>query len=299
MSKKVNSAHRFPFRTSGFCLLPSRFISGISISALLFLGISALSAKEIVTTVKSADPKERTLTLEDDTVVSVSLGDAQIGYVGKQIRGELIEEDGSKRLDFIWPDDPVDVQVANDINKQLHRDTVVRGRKAFRGVGEYLPNFALYNQDGDLVTTKALKGKNLVMNFIFTRCAVATMCPASIARMSRLQREIDESDLKDAELVTFSFDPEYDTPGVMRLYGEQRGLDFDNYTLLTGDPLAIKNIIKQLGVLVIPEDDTLNHTMATLVIDKNGKIIYRKDGSRWSTKDFLERLKVLEAQQES
>ncbi|WOO40280.1 SCO family protein [Rubellicoccus peritrichatus] len=271
----------------------------ISISLLFFIGIPFLSAKEIVTTVKSADPTARTLTLEDDTVVSVSLGDAQIGYIGRQIKGDLVEEGDSKRLDFIWPDDPVDVQVANDINKQLHRDTVVRGRKAFRAVGENIPNFALYNQDGDLVTANSLKGKNLVMNFIFTRCAVATMCPASIARMSRLQREIKESDLKDVELVTFSFDPEYDTPGVMRLYGEQRGLDFANYTLLTGDPTAIKNIIKQLGVLVIPEDDTLNHTMATLIIDKNSKIIYRKDGSRWSTKDFLERLKVLESRKES
>lgn len=268
----------------------------LSIFVFLITLMPFLSAGEIVTTVKSADTASNKLTLEDDTVVAVSAGDAQIGYVGKQIRGDLVQEGDTKRLDFIWPDDPVDVQVATGINKQLHRDTVTRGRKAFRGVGDYLPDFAFYDQNGDLVTAKSLQGKNLVMNFIFTRCAVATMCPAAIARMARLQRDIKESDLSNTRLVTFSFDPEYDTPGVMRLYGEQRGLDFSNYTLLTGDPNAMKDIIKQLGVLVIPQDETLNHTMATLLIDKNGKIIYRKDGSRWSTKDFLERLTRMSGQ---
>lgn len=267
------------------------------ILSILFVGLLShhrLVAEEITAVVKSADTASRTLTLEDGKKVKVSLGDAQIGYVGQRIRGELVKDGDVARLDFIWPANKVDEQVAAGINNLLQRDTVDRGRKVFRSVGEYLPPFALYNQDGKLVTNKSLNGRTLVMNFIFTRCLVATMCPAATARMARLQREIDEAGLTGIELISVSFDPEYDTPGILRLYGEQRGIDFKNFMFLTGKQQTINDLLKQMGILVIEEDDTLNHTIATLLISDMGKILYRKDGSRWSTRDFLDRLKELD-----
>lgn len=251
-------------------------------------------AKEITATVESVDTEAKTFTLDSGQTVRVSPGDAAIGYVGKQIRGELSTDSAPPRLDFIWPDDPQEQQIAGDINKILHDDTVTRGRKAYRGVGDPIPDFALYDENGDLVTAKTLRGKKLVLNFIFTRCAVPTMCPASIARMSRLQREAAEAGVGNVEFVTFTFDPEFDTPGTLRLYGETRGLDLDNYTLLTGDPAAVKDLMTQFAILTMDNGGTINHTMATLIVNEQGNITYRKDGSRWSTQDFLERLQAME-----
>ncbi len=251
-------------------------------------------AKEITATVESVDTEARTLTLDNGQTVQVAPGDAAIGYEGKQIRGQLNTGSKPPKLDFIWPADPQEEKVAAGINQLLHNDTVTRGRSAYRGVGDPIPDFALYNENGELVTAKSLRGKNLVMNFIFTRCAVPTMCPASIARMSRLQREAAEAGVANVEFVTFTFDPEFDTPGVLRLYGQTRGLNLDNYTLLTGDPDAIKDLMKQFAILTMESDDTINHTMATLIVNEHGNITYRKDGSRWSTQDFLERLQAME-----
>jgi len=257
--------------------------------------VSTLAARVVTTEVVAADPQARTLSLADGRVVKVARGDAQIGYVGHQIRGDLKREDGEWRMDYIWPADPKTTEVAAEVNRQLRENTLERGRKVLRSVGETIPDFAFYDENGELVTASTLKGKNLVMNFIFTRCNVPTMCPAATARMARLQREIDEADLRHAELVTVSFDPEYDTPGILRLYGEQRGIHFDNYTFLTGDAEAIKDFMRQMGILVIAaDDDTLNHTMATLLIDDQGKILYRKEGARWDARDYVERLQELE-----
>ncbi len=190
--------------------------------------------------------------------------------------------------------DPVDITVMETINSQLHRDTLQRGRKAYRADGEYMPDLALWNQDGELVTRESLKGKPIVMSFIFTRCMVANMCPATTAKMERLQREAAEAGIDDAHFILISFDPEYDTPEILKTYGQQRGFDEDNAMLLTGDPQAIDDLMRQFGILMIDEDDTINHTASTLLIDDKGKILYRQTGSGWDPAPFLERLKSMQ-----
>lgn len=193
-----------------------------------------------------------------------------------------------------WQPDARDQKVMDAINQQLHRDTVQRGRKAYRSDGEYMPDLALWNQDGKLVTRDSLKGKPLVVSFIFTRCKVANMCPATTAKMTSLQREAKAAGL-DPHLILITFDPEYDTPQVLTEYAKFYGIDLANFSLLTGDPQATENLMKQFGILMIEEDDTINHTASTILIDDKGKILYRKTGSGWTWEEFLERLRTLEA----
>ncbi|MEO0797280.1 MAG: SCO family protein [Verrucomicrobiota bacterium] len=252
------------------------------------------TAESIRATVVAADPAANTLTLEDDQVVRVTTGDARIGYVGREIIGELDAATEPATLYGIWPNDAVDRKVARDVNRKLNDDTITLGRKAFRSLGDYIPDFALYDQEGNLVRKATLKGKNVVFNFIFTRCEMPNMCPASTARMMMLQKMIDKEGLRDAQIVTITFDPEYDTPGILNEYARQRGAHFKNMRLLTGNPTAIDNLMKQFGILTIEEDGTINHTMATVLIDKFGKVVYRKEGSIWSPYEFFDKLKERE-----
>ncbi|MEM9226880.1 MAG: SCO family protein [Verrucomicrobiota bacterium] len=264
------------------------------IVTLTLLGTVYLSAETITTTVKSADPESRTLTLSDGKTVKVSPGDARIGYIGRTVTGTKENTLDGAELHTITPANPVELKVMAGINSNLHRDTVQRGRKAYRAVGEYLPELAMWDQEGRLVTRDSLMGKPHVVSFIFTRCQVAKMCPATTAKMVSLQREAKTAGL-DAELVLITFDPEYDTPGVLNEYGKQRGADFDNFSFLTGDPQATENLMKQFGILTIDEDDTINHTTSTILLDGKGKFLYRKDGSGWTWEEFLARLKELDA----
>lgn len=254
------------------------------------------AAEPISGKVASADEEQQTLTFEDGRTVRVGPGDARIGYVGEEIRGELDPLTEPPTLYAIWPNDSVDRQVEQSVNKQLHTDTITQGRKAFRGLGDYLPDFALYNQNGELVRKHTYRGKMVVYNFIFTRCQMPKMCPATTARMLQLQKMLDKKGIKDVQLVTISFDPEYDTPGILNEYAVQRGAHFENFDLLTGDPQAVDNLMKQFGILTIEEDGTINHTMATILTDGNGMVVYRKDGSMWSPDDFLERIEKREEQ---
>jgi protein SCO1/2 len=166
-------------------------------------------------------------------------------------------------------------------------------RRKHVSVGDYIPNFAMIDQHGDFLQIGAMRGKAFVLNFIFTRCQAATMCPASTTRMSELQELSREAGLEELHFVTITFDPEFDSPGILRQYATGYGLENENFHLLTGTQELVDDLLRQFGILSMEEDGTINHTMATLLVDANGRVAFRKEGSKWTTKEFLREARAL------
>lgn len=210
---------------------------------------------------------------------------------GQRIRAELVERGQDYFLEKIWPDDSVTVSTLEAAAKALAQDTAMRGKEAYREVGEILPTFALLDQENRTVAASRFRGKRVVLNFIFTRCPIATMCPAATMKMAQLQQAARAAGAKDFELVSISLDPEFDTPGVLRDYAEVRGLDTSNWSFLTGPDASVRHLLAQLGVIREFEGATIKHTLATVLIDEQGRIIFRADGSQWQIDDFVRRLK--------
>jgi protein SCO1/2 len=50
---------------------------------------------------------------------------------------------------------------------------------------------------------------------------------------------------------------------------------------------VVDDLLRQFGILTMEEDGTINHTMATLLVDANGRVAYRKEGATWTTDEFL------------
>ncbi len=186
--------------------------------------------------------------------------------------------------------DPLQDQAVVGAALALRQDTHTRGRYVYREVGEPVPSFTLYNQDGRAVAFDHFRGKRVVLNFIFTRCPVATMCPAATARMMALQAAAKKAGIANLELVSISFDTAYDTPPVLKAYATARGIDTSNFTFLTGPESALRDLLAQFGLIAQPGDNIFKHTLATLLIGADGKILHRIDGSTWSPDDFLSRL---------
>ncbi|MEY3608850.1 MAG: hypothetical protein RLZZ447_1638 [Verrucomicrobiota bacterium] len=167
--------------------------------------------------------------------------------------------------------------------------TVPKGSEpaAFVTVGERAPAFQLLNQWGEEVGLERYRGKWIVLNFIFTRCPVATMCPAATARMISLQRQVAALGIKDFQLLSISLDPAYDTPAVLREYAETRGVDPVNFQFLTGTEAAVRRLLAQFGVIAEPSENLWKHTLATLLIDREGRIRQRVEGASWEPEVFL------------
>ncbi|MBC2594103.1 SCO family protein [Ruficoccus amylovorans] len=266
----------------------------MKILSLLLLGLLAVTARAetLISEVTAVDDDALTFTLADGKEVKVSRGDARIGYVGRRIQGQFEAGDPLPTLTRIWPATPADLARLISIDGELRADTKARGRKAFRRIGEQMPPFALWDQDGQLVTDASFKGHPLVLSFIFTRCKMANMCPATTAKMVSLQRQATEAGLDNARFALITFDPEYDTPGVLNEYGTQRGADFATFSLLTGPKIATDDLMKQFGILTIEEDGTINHTAATILVGPDGSILYRSEGPGWTAQEFLDKLKA-------
>ncbi len=223
---------------------------------------------------------------------SVSAGDAALARPGQHIRAQLFPvKTGNWRLEAIWPDDDASKREIAAQASALRQDTLTRSNGAYREIGEKIPNFALYDQEGRVVESARFAGKTVMLNFIYSRCPVANMCPASTMKMMAAQKLAREAGIKDFELVSVTLDPTYDTPGVLKEYASVRGIDTTNFSFLTGPENAVKDLLAQFGVIAEFQGNILNHTLSTLLIDGKGQIIHRADGSSWDPKDFIAKLK--------
>jgi protein SCO1 len=223
----------------------------------------------------------------------VSDGDLALARPGQRIRADMIpSKDGDFRLERIWPDDrSIEARTIATGAMQLRQDTHTRGKNAYREVGEGAPDFTLYDQEGRIVQGSRFRGRHIMLNFIFSRCPVPTMCPAATAKMITVQRLAREAGVRDLELISITLDPANDTPGVLREYASVRGIDTSNFSFLTGPEGAIRDLLTQFGVITQLQGDILQHTLATLLIDPQGRISHRTDGSQWEPQDFVRRMK--------
>src|SRR6266446_2734058 len=108
-----------------------------------------------------------------------------------------------------------------------------------RTVSSYgtVPEFVLLNQDGKNFGSAQLRGKIWIADFIYTTCPGP--CPMISTRMSEMQKPLEKTDV---QLVSFSVDPEKDTPEVLRSYAEKLHARDERWKFLTGDRATIYNL---------------------------------------------------------
>jgi protein SCO1/2 len=136
-----------------------------------------------------------------------------------------------------------------------------------------VPGFTLTNRDGRTVRRADLAGAPWIADFIFTRCGAA--CPMMSLRMARLERELPR-DL-GVRFVSFSVDPEHDTPKVLEEYAESFGAP-GRWLFLTGDKRAIHRLSKEGFKLAVDdttpvnEDEPILHSTRFVLVDGDGRI---------------------------
>jgi protein SCO1/2 len=105
-----------------------------------------------------------------------------------------------------------------------------------------VPAFAFVDQAGAPFGSQSLSGKLWVANFIFTRCP--NICPKFTAKMGALQ-DRSARELPELRLVSFTVDPEHDTPEVLTAYGEKHHADFTRWTFTRGERAELEKVIRQ------------------------------------------------------
>lgn len=135
-------------------------------------------------------------------------------------------------------------------------------------------SFQYTNQDGKSVSLEDLQGNVWIANFIFTSCT--TVCPPMTAHMSELQDKIAAEGL-DAKIISFSVDPEIDTPEKLKKFTEPYSLSFENWSFLTGysqkeiEDFAMKSF--KTFVKKPDNDDQVIHQTRFYLVDQNGVVM--------------------------
>jgi protein SCO1/2 len=164
------------------------------------------------------------------------------------------------------------------------------GKGAIDTIFYTVPKFSFINQDSVEVHHGTLAGKPIIVEFFFSRCK--SICPAITSQLSRIQAMLSQDHLMDqVNILSHTVDPSYDTPAVMRAYGEARGADFTNWHFVTGPAEDIYHQASQGYLVPAFPSDTADggffHTDQLALIDRNYHIRGYYDGTSTQEVDSM------------
>ena len=163
------------------------------------------------------------------------------------------------------------------------------------------PEFSLVDQLGRPASSADLAGKVVVANFVFTSCT--DICPALSATMGRARDGLEEAHLLGGKalLLSFSVDPERDTPEALAAYAERFGADPATWRFLTGDRAQIDRLLLTGFKVGAPQPiaataggrPEIVHTNRFVVIDPRGQIRWYPRGDEVDVAQLVEEARRL------
>lgn len=141
-----------------------------------------------------------------------------------------------------------------------------------------IEDFSLTDQTGKPFRFRALRGKVVVLSFIYTTCP--DVCPLITSSMRLVQKNLRKTERDSAFFLSITIDPEVDSAQVLRAYAKRYKVDFSNWSFLTGDMEALVPIWKSFGVKVERKARGLvDHTSLTALIDGKGIMRFAYHGT--------------------
>ena len=149
----------------------------------------------------------------------------------------------------------------------------VDGKEVVDTIYPKIPDFKFLNQDSVMITSKSLKGKVWVADFFFTSCG--TICPPMTSQMKRLS--ILTKDLeKHLQFLSFTIDPEYDTPSEFKSYIKSHGITAKNWSFFTGDETETYELAHDFFHVGAERSesaaDGFEHNDTFVLVDKEGYV---------------------------
>jgi protein SCO1 len=154
------------------------------------------------------------------------------------------------------------------------------------------PAFILTDQDGRRLGLKELRGRVVVVTFIYTSCADA--CPLLTAKMAALQDDLGSDFGRKIFFVSITVDPERDTPEVLTRYAQAHGARLSGWAFLTGTPDEIRAVARQYGIYYKKQAaGDVDHSFLTSLVDQRGTLRVQYMGIRFDPDELLRDLQAL------
>jgi protein SCO1/2 len=132
-----------------------------------------------------------------------------------------------------------------------------------------LPDVSLIDQHGAAVSLASLKGKPVLIDFIYASCA--STCPMLTAKMAAVAHKLGPALGADVTIVSISLDPEHDTPAELAKYANSHDADRPGWIFLTGPPAKIDQVLALFNLRRTRESDgSITHSIAAFLLGPDG-----------------------------
>ena len=137
-----------------------------------------------------------------------------------------------------------------------------------------LLDYKFTNELGQAVSLNDFRGQALAITFFYTRCPIPDYCPRLSKNFQEAQQKLESLPGAPANwhFLSVSFDPEFDSPPLLKAYGNSYQYDPNHWSFLTGPADKIGELAQQSGVSYQSDAGAFNHNFRTLIIDANGHL---------------------------
>jgi protein SCO1/2 len=149
-------------------------------------------------------------------------------------------------------------------------------------IGAKVPDFTLTDQRGRPVRLSTLAGQVVAVNFVYTRCALPQFCLRMANAFGAVQKRFAKELGRDLTLLTITFDPERDTPEVLRVYADRWGPHATGWRFLTGSVDDIARVSALFGQEAFPEEGLMNHSLHTAIVGRTGALVANIEGNQFT-----------------
>ncbi len=243
-------------------------------------------------------------------VVSIDKDQASVMVDGKEIVGFMdamtmaYPVRDAKALAALGPGDEITADVVVAADGAYLENIVVTKKGDGKGptgtsnppkVGDKVPDFAMVNQDGKQIHLRDYQGDVLLVTFIYTRCPFPDYCPLVSRNFSKIYASLrkDPSLGPRIRLLSVSFDPDHDTPAVLRQYADTfrattGGIPFARWQFAVVPPKELTNVANFFGLYFSVQGDQIVHSMSTTVISPDGTVYKWYQDNNWMPADLIE-----------
>lgn len=163
--------------------------------------------------------------------------------------------------------------------------------------------YSLVDHDSSSITfPNFYEGKILVVGFIFTHCP--DICPITVHNMQMIQSEASKQGINNIEFAAISFDPDRDTPSLLKKFGTMRNIDYSNWKFLTGERDTVLSLTKEMEIVAVSSDTSylkdgsksyfFTHTDRISLVDQRNRLRKEYVGTSVDIKEIINDIKSLE-----
>lgn len=172
-----------------------------------------------------------------------------------------------------------------DHHHDHHAHKTAEQEKPLSDESVYNLNSQLLDQDGNVFALSNLRGHQVVISMAYTGCVYT--CPLILAQMQQLEKALLEKGKKDVLFVLVSFDPQRDTPEVLKNYMAKKNLSSNWHLLTAKTDKEPRGIASLLGIKYKKiEGGDYDHSFVIAVLDKEGVVVGRQIGANQDPKDL-------------